>query len=98
MLIKLNYFRPGIFVKYAFWTALALGSHLSMASSAFADDLYGTPATNIVAYLNKLVSAYPDWIADKTSMLLRTVDSIGSGSHMLHIRPLCQPSAQRVAR
>jgi len=39
-------------------------------SSAFADDLYGAAVGNIAAYLDKLVSSYPDWIAARTNVYL----------------------------
>jgi len=35
--------------------------------SAIADELYGAPVRNIDAYLDKLVNAYPDWIASRTN-------------------------------
>jgi hypothetical protein len=35
---------------------------LISARHGFADDLYGAPPLNIGAYLDKLVSSYPDWI------------------------------------
>jgi hypothetical protein len=74
MLIRLNYLRLSIFVRNAFCAAIAIGSFLSIVSSAFADETYDTPATNIAAHLNKLVSAYPDWIASRTDELLSMKD------------------------
>ncbi len=45
----------------------------ALLGSAVADNLYGAPPPNINAYLDKLVMAYPDWIAgyDDKYLVLR---------------------------
>jgi len=40
---------------------------LTSITSGDADELYGAPGRNISAYLDKLVNAYPDWIASRTN-------------------------------
>jgi D-alanyl-D-alanine carboxypeptidase len=40
------------------------------AYSAFAEELYGAPVSNIGAYLDNLIRSYPDWIASRTDEYL----------------------------
>jgi hypothetical protein len=41
-------------------------SLVASIASAFAEERYGSPAGNIVVYLDNLVRSYPDWIAART--------------------------------
>jgi hypothetical protein len=43
---------------------------LPFISSATADESYGTPVGDVDAFLDKLVSSYPDWIASRTNEYL----------------------------
>ena len=54
--------------------AIALIALLASFDSAIADEIYGSPPPHLNAYLDKLVSSYPDWIAgyDNRSLVLKT--------------------------
>jgi hypothetical protein len=54
--------------------AIALIVPLVSFDSAIADESYGSPPPHLNAYLDKLVSSYPDWIAgyDNKSLVLKT--------------------------
>jgi D-alanyl-D-alanine carboxypeptidase len=44
-------------------TAVAVSVQAASIGAAAADDLYGAPPADIAAHLQRLVKAYPDWIA-----------------------------------
>jgi hypothetical protein len=51
-------------------SAVVALSLLPPITSGVAEELYGTPVRNISAYLDRLVNAYPDWIANRTNEYL----------------------------
>src|SRR5215207_3906921 len=53
--------------------ALALTVATPTAVTALADDLYGAPPPDLKRHLDRLVAAYPDWIAgyDETHLIMR---------------------------
>ena len=53
-----------------FFVFFACTAVFQAASSAFAEELYGAPVSNIAAYLDNLIRSYPDWIASRTDEYL----------------------------
>jgi hypothetical protein len=52
---------------------LALGAATLLAAAGQADELYGAPPPDLKRHLDRLVAAYPDWIAghDETHLIMK---------------------------
>jgi hypothetical protein len=59
-----------------FFVFLACTAVFQAAYSAFAEELYGAPVSNIGAYLDNLIRSYPDWIASRTDEYLSMKNAV----------------------